>query len=103
MVYSFTTIYFFFAFNLSLIAFFVEDSKTTASTTTATATATPTMKTFYVSCLIACLGGSQLKTAANVLRKDQELHNDIVKASAIDTTNGHTVNMNSISFHSAER
>ena len=53
VVYSFTTVYltadvFFFAFTLSLIAFFVDDSKT--------ATATTTMKTFYVSCLIACLG-----------------------------------------------
>ena len=53
VVYSFTTVCltadaFFFAFTLSLIAFFVDDSKT--------ATATTTMKTFYVSCLIACLG-----------------------------------------------
>ena len=64
------------------------------------------MKTFFfVSCLIVCLGYHEVTAATTgfIRNKDHQLHHDVVIASAIDTTNDHTVDMNSATFHSAER
>ena len=63
------------------------------------------MKTsFFVSCPIVCLGYYEVTAkTATFLHKDQQLHNDVIIASAIDTTNGHNADMNSVAFQSAER
>ena len=62
------------------------------------------MKTFFVSCLIVCLGYNGVTaTTANFLRKDQQLNYDAVIASTIDTMDGHDADIDSVALRSAGR
>ena len=77
---------FFALYEYSLIAFLAYDSKAAAAVAaTATSIATITMKAFFVSCLIACLGFYGV-TAAPLGQRDQALRRAADKAEHLESS-----------------